>query len=84
MLPVIEIRRCFYRRDQRRAGARLKAELLRRSITPKMSITFGEFEILIDGIRLYSYKAEGKLPSGDELLDQVIEARSNLLRRELL
>lgn len=68
----------------RRAGARLKAELLRRSITPKMSITFGELEILIDGIRLYSYKAEGELPSDDELLDQVIEARSNLLRRELL
>jgi len=49
-----------------------------------MSIAFGELEILIDGIRLYSYKDEGKLPSDDELLDLVIEARSNLLRRELL
>ncbi len=49
-----------------------------------MSMAVGEFEILIDEIRLYSYKAEGKLPSNDELLDLVIEARSNLLRRELL
>ena len=47
-----------------------------------MSMAFGELEILIDGIQLFSYKSEGRLPGDGELLDRIIEARSNLLHRE--
>jgi hypothetical protein len=55
----------------RRAGARLKADLLRRGIQPKTHSALGELEVLVDGERVYSYKEEGKLLTHPELLARI-------------
>ncbi len=57
--------------ELRFAGAKLKKALRAHGVEPKMSFANGELEVLVNGVRVYSYKQEQPLPPTDQLLQRI-------------